>query len=100
MFDFLKQMMGMGPQVDLGELKARGAVIIDVRTPQEFQGGHAPGAINIPLDVLPGKLAKLDKSKPIITCCVSGNRSGMAANILTSNGFTEVVNGGPWQNLN
>lgn len=100
MLDFLKQMMGMGPSADLNEWKAKGAVILDVRTPQEFASGHAPGAINIPVDVLPQKLKQLDKSKPIITCCASGMRSGSAASILKANGFDQVVNGGPWQNLN
>lgn len=99
MLDFLKQILGGSPTVDLADLKSRGAVILDVRSPQEFKNGHAKGAVNIPVDVLPSKLSGLDKNKPVITCCASGMRSASAANILKANGFTEVVNGGPWQNV-
>ena len=99
MFDFLKKIMGGGESVDLQEWINKGAVILDVRTPQEFQSGHPKGAINIPVQSLAGALHKLKKDKPIITCCASGNRSGSAASILKANGFQEVVNGGPWQQV-
>lgn len=99
MLDFLKQILGGGPNIDLADLKSRGAVILDVRSPQEFKSGHAKGAVNIPVDALPSKLGGLDKNKPVITCCASGMRSASAASILKANGFTEVVNGGPWQNV-
>jgi rhodanese-related sulfurtransferase len=42
---------------------------------------------------------KLDKKTPIITCCASGMRSGSAKNLLKSNGFTQVYNGGSWMTL-
>ncbi|MEY3422923.1 MAG: hypothetical protein RIR48_3252, partial [Bacteroidota bacterium] len=44
-------------------------------------------------------LKQLDKSKPIITCCASGMRSGSAKSLLIANGFTEVYNGGGWTGL-
>jgi len=81
------------------ELIANGAVIIDVRTPGEFAGGHAQGAVNIPLNVLPAKLGSLDKSKPFVLCCASGMRSGSACSLLKQNGFTQVYNAGSWVNL-
>lgn len=87
-----------GPKVDLGQKIQEGATIVDVRTPDEFRSGHPKGAINIPLDRIQGEVGKLDKSKPVITCCRSGARSGMAADFLKSAGF-EVYNGGPWQNV-
>jgi phage shock protein E len=99
MLDFLKQILGGSPSIDLAELKSRGAVVLDVRSPQEFKSGHAKGAVNIPVDVLAAKLSGLDKNKPVITCCASGMRSASAASILKANGFTEVINGGPWQNV-
>ena len=80
---------------DLKALKGRGAQILDVRTPAEFAGGHPAGALNIPLDQLSQRLAQLDKARPVICCCASGARSGMAASLLRAQGF-EAVNGGPW----
>ncbi len=94
-----KTLFGMGgPKVDLGQKIKEGAIILDVRTPEEFRGGHPKGAINIPVDRLQGQLGKLDKSKVVITCCMSGGRSGMAADVLKRAGF-EAFNGGPWQNV-
>jgi rhodanese-related sulfurtransferase len=87
-----------GSQVDLGRKIKEGATIVDVRTPQEFQDGHATGAINIPLDRLNSELGRLDRGRPVITCCRSGARSGAATDILRSEGF-DVYNGGPWQNV-
>lgn len=89
----------MGPKVDLKELIKKGAQIIDVRTKDEFQGGHIPGSVNIPLQNLSGNLSKIKKDKPVITCCASGMRSASAKSILKSNGFTEVHNGGGWMSL-
>lgn len=83
----------------LPDLIARGAQIVDVRTPGEFAAGHAANSVNIPLDSLDAGLKKLDKSRPIVVCCASGTRSGMAATILRQKGFTEVVNGGTWRNV-
>lgn len=95
-----KTLFGIGsPKVDLGRKIKEGATIVDVRTPDEFRSGHVAGAINIPLDRIQEQLKKLDKSKPVITCCRSGARSGMAADALKRNGF-DVYNGGPWTSVN
>lgn len=99
MLDFLKKLLGGGPSTDFGKLVRDGAKIIDVRTPGEYQSGHIPGSINIPLNELPGKLQQLDKSKPVITCCASGMRSGSAKSLLVANGFRDVHNGGGWTSL-
>ncbi|MGB0270054.1 MAG: rhodanese-like domain-containing protein [Bacteroidia bacterium] len=85
-------------KVDLGELIANGAQIIDVRTPQEYKGGHIKKSVNIPLDKLNGQLKKISKNKPVITCCASGMRSGSAKSILQKAGYN-AHNGGPWTNL-
>lgn len=98
MFGLMKKMLG-GSNPDLKEVIAKGAVIIDVRTPGEYGTGHVKGSVNIPLDRLAGSISKLDKNKPLITCCASGMRSGSAKSILTNSGFAEVYNAGPWQNL-
>ena len=75
-----------------------GATIIDVRSTTEFEGGHLKNSKNIPLDSLPKHIGQLDKTKPIITCCASGMRSGSAKRMLKSNGF-KVLNGGGWTKL-
>ena len=99
MIQFLKNIFGGGPKVNMQELIARGAIIVDVRTYREYQSGHLKNSANIPLDELSGNIAKLDKSKPVITCCSTGMRSRSAKNILKSNGFSEVYNGGAWTSL-
>lgn len=101
MLNALKALLGFGPAVDYKELLKQGAVIVDVRSKGEYQGGHIKGSINIPVDSLAKNLDKLkDKSKPVITCCASGMRSATAKSILKSNGFTQVHNGGGWTSLN
>lgn len=79
-------------------LAAAGAVFVDVRTPAEFAACSRPGSLNIPLDELPGRAKALDKDKPVILCCASGARSGVALGMLKAMGFRNVTNAGPWQN--
>lgn len=80
------------------------AVVLDVRTPEEFSGGHLPNAKNIDWS---GKdfdkiVAPLDKTKPVLVYCHSGRRSAAAASQMRSQGFTTVFEliGGieAWQN--
>lgn len=92
-------MLGLGPKTDYKQLIADGAIIIDVRTKGEYAGGHIKGSVNIPLNMLAGNLGKIKKDKPVITCCASGMRSASAKNVLKSNGFKEVYNGGGWSSL-
>ena len=98
MLDFMKKILG-AQSTDMSEVMARGGVIIDVRSKGEYASGHVRGSINIPLDTLSSQLSKLDKSKPVITCCASGMRSSSAKSMLQKSGFAEVHNGGAWQNL-
>lgn len=98
MIQFIKNILGIGPKVDIAELIRNGAVIVDVRTPNEFKSGNVKGSINIPLDTLINNLTKIDKSKTVVTCCASGARSGMAKRLLKSNGY-EVHNGGSWTSV-
>ncbi len=71
-----------------------GAILLDVRTPGEFQSGSLPGAINIPVQNLTEGMAKLDKSKDIVVFCASGARSGRAKGMLEKAGFKMVFNMG------
>jgi len=88
-----------GPKVDYAQLMNDGAIIVDVRTPGEYAGGHIKGSRNIPLQSLTQNLSKLPKDKVIITCCASGMRSGSAKSILQANGYNEVYNGWGWAGL-
>ncbi|HFC01275.1 MAG TPA: rhodanese-like domain-containing protein [Phaeodactylibacter sp.] len=98
MFGFIKKMFGI-EEVDIESVLRQGAVIIDVRTPQEFKSGHPKGAVNIPLQKIKNSTLKIKKyKKPVITCCASGRRSGTAASILKNAGI-EVYNGGGWKKV-
>jgi phage shock protein E len=87
------------PKDQLMSLLDQGSIILDVRTPQEFAQGHAPGSRNVPLDQLGSQLPTLDRTKPILVCCASGARSGVAKAMLERAGFPKVDNAGPWQRL-
>ncbi len=99
MLSLLKRLLGLGPSVDFKQLMANGAVVVDVRTPEEYRSGHLSGAINIPLDRLQGQLTTLKKKNvPVIAVCRSGARSQAAVEILQKNGV-EAYNGGAWTSL-
>ena len=100
MFENIKNILGI-KTIEFAQLVQDGALILDVRTAAEFGGGHIKGSINVPLNKLPQYLPKLkDKTKPIITCCASGNRSAQALGVLKYNGFTNIYDGGSWLRLN
>ena len=83
----------------LKELYANGAIIVDVRTPEEFYSGHIQNSINIPLQSLSQEINSLQqKNKPVIAVCLSGGRSSMAVGILKKAGI-ESYNGGAWSSL-
>ncbi len=80
----------------LPNLKKKGAIFVDVRTAGEFANGNAPGTINIPLQELGNRLNEIPKSYPVVLCCASGTRSGMAKLLLMKNGYRNVYNIGTW----
>ena len=87
------------PKHNIGEIIAKGALILDVRTPQEYAAGHLKTSVNIPADEVQKRLPEIGKNKPIVACCASGMRSGVACRVLRACGYTEVYNGGSWQDL-
>jgi len=89
----------MGPKADFAEMVRKGATIVDVRSQNEYQGGHIKGSVNIPLPELQDNLSKIKKGIPVITCCASGMRSAAAKNVLKASGYSEVYNGGGWMSL-
>ncbi len=80
-------------------INANGSFLVDVRTPGEFEGGSAKGAVNIPLDRIMNELDQFEGKENIVVFCRSGNRSGQAKYILEQNGFKNVINGGTWQDV-
>jgi rhodanese-related sulfurtransferase len=99
MLNFLMNMMGGGDSTAIADAINNGAAIIDVRTRQEFSGGHVAGSKNIPLQELGQHMASLPKNKPVVFCCASGGRSGQAASMAKQAGY-DAYNGGPWTAVN
>lgn len=82
--------------IDIGELQRRRAdfVLIDVRGPDEFTAppGHLPGAINIPLPELPGRVAEVAaRAQPVVLVCKTDRRSARAAETLLAAGLRDVA---------
>lgn len=96
----LHKLFGKKEEVNYKELVKQGALLVDVRSKEEFDIISVDGAINIPLDVLPVNLKKFgNKDNLIIVFCASGNRSGIAKRALESLSYTNVHNGGGWHTL-
>lgn len=77
------------------------AVVFDVRSAEEYQGGNLKNSINIPHDVIGEKIAEHVKSKDtkIVLYCRSGGRAGKAQKTLTDMGYTDVTNAGGYEGL-
>ncbi len=98
MITWLKKLIASN-KTDFKKLYSAGAIIVDVRMPQEYKSGHIKGSVNVPLPSLNKETAKLKKlNKPVITCCLSGVRSSSAKRALSQQGI-EVYNGGGWRTL-
>ncbi|MDB1125398.1 rhodanese-like domain-containing protein [Vibrio algarum] len=77
----------------------QGALLVDVRTPQEFETQHLESALNFPLNTVNVAFNNIDKDRDIVVYCRSGNRSGQAERYLKQIGFTNVHNGGGMEEL-
>lgn len=99
MLQTIRKFFGLKPAPNYKLLIQQQAIIIDVRSKSEFNGGHINNAINIPVDQIHDAVQKFNKNQIIITCCASGIRSAAAKNALTAKGFTQVYNGGGWRRL-
>lgn len=97
MFGLLNKMMGFAGADEMKELIKKGGVIVDVRSPAEFAGGHHPKAKNIPVDQIAAKAKEIAGwKKPVILCCASGGRASSALGLLKNHGVEPVVNAGAW----
>ena len=65
---------------------ADGALLLDVRTPQEFVAGHLPGAVNLPVQELPFRLKDVPAGQKVVVYCRSGARSAVAKKLLQTDG--------------
>lgn len=88
-------LFGKRPSVDDGVVQfqgTQGAVLLDVRTPEEYAQGHIPQSVNLPLD----RIHKItyQKSTPLFVYCYSGARSGQACAWLARKGYQAVNIGG------
>ena len=75
-------------------------LLVDVRTPEEFNSGYIPGAVNIPLQSLQQRMSEISQDQPVVLYCRSGNRSATAAQMLARAGYDEVYDLGgiiDWQ---
>jgi len=95
-----KNIVKPDPQA-LAQIKAGKAYLVDVRTPEEFDGGHLQYSQNINFNGpdFKAQIAKLDKNKPVYLYCRSGNRSGKAADTLKALGFHTYYNIGGFEQL-
>lgn len=91
LFNFLKQ-----PDINQGVEEynnVSGAVLIDVRTPQEYREGHIPGSKNVPLQTIDQIASVAEPGDiPLYVYCYSGARSRQAAGMLQNMGYTNVTN--------
>lgn len=94
---FFSTLFGKTDNSELTAAIREGAFLVDVRTPAEFSEGSVKGAVNIPLDRIPGQLAKFKNKRSIVVFCKSGGRSSQAKTILAQHGIDHVINGGTWQ---
>lgn len=93
----------MVPQADVRQLSAAmtgDVVVIDVREPFEYASGHIPGAVHLPMHLVPLRLEDIPKAKPVYVVCATGNRSWQVCHYLNQHGLSAInVNGGTsaWQ---
>lgn len=89
--DAFRGVPGVGPAEARAAL-AKGALLLDVRTPAESREARIPGAVLVPLDALERKIDTLPRDRTIVVQCRSGNRSATATRMLLARGFASVVN--------
>jgi hydroxyacylglutathione hydrolase len=71
-------------------LAENGATVVDVRNSSEWDAGHIPGSVNVPLGRLPETLDRIPADRPLVVHCQSGGRAGVAVGFLKANGFDDV----------
>jgi hydroxyacylglutathione hydrolase len=77
---------------DLRVPHASSLTLIDVRTRQEFEASHVPGALHVPVESIAARAAEIPRGRPVATICEGGYRSVLAASLLAREGFAPVIN--------
>ncbi len=85
------------PIEEAAALMDQGALVVDVRTPGEWEEGHCEASQLLPLNELPARFEELPKDKTLLMVCRSGGRSEQATLFLKSMGYGQVFNLGPWE---
>jgi phage shock protein E len=95
---WLSDLFGGGSEIK--RALREGAVIIDLRTAYEYDQGHIPRSLNIPVDRIKANIGRIrDLGKPVILCCAAGSHCREGAGVLRQAGITRVHNGGSWQTV-
>jgi phage shock protein E len=96
---WLSEIFGFG-NGKLRQAIREGGVVVDLRKAYDYDQGHVPHSLNIPIDRIKMSITRLrDLDKPIILCCSNGDHCWEAAEILRQGGITRVYNGGSWQSV-
>jgi rhodanese-related sulfurtransferase len=74
------------------KISEKSIMVLDVRTPREFEQSHIPGAVLIPLQQLPERCGELDPQKEMLVICAHGVRSQQACRVLSQHGFQNLMN--------
>ncbi|HEV3414408.1 MAG TPA: rhodanese-like domain-containing protein [Puia sp.] len=95
---WLSELFGGGGAIR--EALQQGAVVIDLRTAYEYDQGHIPRSLNIPVDRIKANIDRIrDLRKPVILCSGPSGGAWEAMDVLRNAGLTHVINGGNWQSL-
>ncbi|HEY0000170.1 MAG TPA: rhodanese-like domain-containing protein [Actinoplanes sp.] len=83
-----------GPQIPsvTADQVDSGAYLLDVREPDEWTAGHAPGAHHVPMMEIPARMSELPTDADVVVVCRSGGRSGQVVSYLVGNGWDNVRN--------
>mmetsp|Transcript_8132 Transcript_8132/g.10611 ORF Transcript_8132/g.10611 Transcript_8132/m.10611 type:complete len:149 (+) Transcript_8132:58-504(+) len=95
-------MRGGGPENLVEQLLKPGVVLLDVRGEDEYASGHVDGSLNIPHTQIAARASELpsDPSTPVVVFCARGIRAQVAQDALAGLGYTDVVNGMTWGEVN
>ena len=95
---WLSELFGGGGSIR--EALQQGAVVIDLRTAYEYDQGHIPRSLNIPVDRIRANIDRIrDLRKPVILCSGPSGGAWEAMDVLRHAGIPQVINGGDWQSL-
>ncbi|AZQ61630.1 rhodanese-like domain-containing protein [Flammeovirga pectinis] len=82
------------------ELISGGVQLLDVRSEEEFNEGHIEGSVNISVNDIQSRISEVKElGSPLVVCCLSGGRAGVAKALIEAAGVKEVYNAGGWESL-